>query len=65
MSVDNVGTFHRKAEFLEDLITEFLFFTQFIIRIHIFFCRCLICDKIILKGCHIVLSVYRGLRTAP
>ena len=65
MSIDNVGTFHRKSELLENLITEFLFFTQFIIRVHIFLRSCLVSDKVVLKGCHIVLSVYRGLRTAP
>ena len=65
MAVDNVGAFDRESEFLEDLITEFLFFAQFIIRVHVFFRGCLVSDKVILKGRHIVFSVYRRLRTAP
>ena len=28
MAVDDVGAFDRKSEFLEDFITEFLFFAQ-------------------------------------
>ena len=65
MAVDDVGAFDRKSEFLEDFITEFLFFAQFIIRVHVFLRGCLVSDKVVLEGRHIVLSVYRGLRSTP
>ena len=56
---------HRKPEFPQYFITKFLFCTQFIVRIHIFFGRGLIRHKITLKGGHIILAVDRRLGSAP
>ena len=65
MSVDDVPLRRIQSKLSEKTVYHFFVFQKTIICTFHFFVRCLVCNKISFKCCHLVFAEQRGVRARP